>query len=330
MSVSLHPSSALPEERASPVPVEAAQRMLDYLIFHRSLIDDSAQADSRRALLSRYMALVQDLREGVHVIIEDPVEKATALLFELVMDEEFDPWEIDLVRFTQTYLERIRGRKEFDFAVSGRLVYMAWSILYLQSRVLLQHSDALRPAPLVEAPTAEDGSGAPEALDDGYLGELTTPEAVAVTSAVLENATPPPLEEMIRHSETRPVSLLELVRAFGEAEVEARRSLRIEELRERLREQQRAPPEVIVHGDIPERDLADAWTVAMRHPVGEEFPMLEVWRPEEGRDRLVAVFLAALFLARERAIELRQKRLGETPLMLVRALEARPEKPPEA
>jgi segregation and condensation protein A len=324
MSVSLHPSSALPEERASPVPVEAAQRMLDYLIFHRSLIDDSAQADSRRALLSRYMALVQDLREGVHVIIEDPVEKATALLFELVMDEEFDPWEIDLVRFTQTYLERIRGRKEFDFAVSGRLVYMAWSILYLQSRVLLQHSDALRPAPLVEAPTAEDGSGAPEALDDGYLGELTTPEAVAVTSAVLENATPPPLEEMIRHSETRPVSLLELVRAFGEAEVEARRSLRIEELRERLREQQRAPPEVIVHGDIPERDLADAWEVCLTRPRDQEFPFLALWRSSEGPDRLVALFLAVLFLVRENVIDLKQPKLGSSPLMILRTADTRP------
>jgi segregation and condensation protein A len=297
------------------VPREAAERVLDYLVFHRSLIGET---DAGPALLERYLALVRNLKEGVHIVIDDPYQKATALLFELVMEEEFDPWEIDLVRFTEVYLQRVREQGGVDFAVAGRLLYMAWSILYLQSEAVLKARE-----------TPPDGALA-DPIDDSYLADMTTPEAVDVTSAVLDAPNDPPLVMMVRHPETRPVSLLELVNAFGEAEEDARRALKIQELRERLREQQRAPPEVLVHGDIPERDLADAWTVAMRHPVGEEFPMLEVWRPEEGRDRLVAVFLAALFLARERAIELRQKRLGETPLMLVRALEARPEKPPEA
>jgi segregation and condensation protein A len=327
MSLGASPLPALVPAEPSPVPVEAAERMLDYLIFHQSLIDDGTQADSRRALLARYMSLVRDLREGVHVVIDDPIEKATALLFELVMDEEFDPWEIDLVRFTQSYLERVRTDKRLDFAVSGRLIYMAWSILYLQSRVLLSHRDTLLPAPAVD-PNAPVEL-APDTMDDGYLGELTTPESVAVTSAVLESAAPPPLEEMIRHSETRPVSLLELVRAFGEAEADARRALRVEELRERLREQQRAPPEVIVHGDIPERDLADAWEVCRREPLKSEFPFLNLWRSSEGRDRLVALFLAALFLSRENVVELRQAKIGASPLLLVRTADARPLPAPE-
>ena len=72
--------------------------MLDYLVFHRSLIGESQEAP---ALLERYLSLVRNLKEGVHVVIDDPFQKATALLFELVMEEEFDPWEIDLVRFTE-------------------------------------------------------------------------------------------------------------------------------------------------------------------------------------------------------------------------------------
>ncbi len=298
---------------ATPVPREAAQRVLDYLVFHRSLLDEPGGPP---ALLERYLGLVRTLKEGVHVVIADPVQKATALLFELVMEEEFDPWEIDLVRFTQVYLERVRSSSALDFAVAGRLVYMAWSILYLQSEEVLKHREE-PPAPPVGA--APDGTAE---LDDGYLGDLTTPEAVDVTTAVLDSGEPP-LVQMVRHSESRPVSLLELVQAFGEAEVEARRGLRIQELRERLRDEQRAPPEVLVHGDIPEQDLADTWELALTHPVGEPFPVLSLWRREQGRDRLVALFLAALFLARERSVELRQERLGEGPLLLARALEQR-------
>jgi len=289
---------------------EAAQRVLDYLIFHRSLL---GEADDPGKLLERYLVLVNRLKDGVHVVIPDPYQKATALLFELVMEEEFDPWEIDLARFTQAYLERVRSEGGVDFAVAGRLLYMAWSILYLQSEEILKN----RETPV--APT--DDAAVP--IDDSYVSEIDTPEGLDVTTAVLGTTDAPPLVPMVRHPETRPVSLLELVSAFGEAEVEARRSLRIQELRERLREEQRAPPEVLVHGDIPERDLVDTWEVALTHAKGEPFPLLDLWRPTQGRDRLVAVFLACLFLAREKVIELRQEHLGVTPLVLVRTADER-------
>ncbi|HEV2520662.1 MAG TPA: hypothetical protein VGX00_08660 [Thermoplasmata archaeon] len=317
MTISEGQASALGAQ-APAVSREAAERVVDYLVFHRSLIGEAA---GRPAILERYLTLVQNLKEGVHVIIPDPFQKATALLFELVMEEEFDPWEIDLVRFTEVYLERVREEGGIDFAVAGRLLYMAWSILYLQSQELLRAHDP--PAD----PSTLDPAATP---DDSYLSELASPEAVDVTTAILDGPAPVSLTPMVRHPETRPVSLIELVQAFSDAEAQARRSLRVQELRERLREEQRAPPEVLVHGDIPERDLADTWAAALTHPVGAPFPILELWRPEQGRDRLVSIFLATLFLARERAIELRQEKLGESALYLVRTLDARPEKLPEA
>lgn len=295
-----------------PVSREAAQRVLDYLVFHRALLDG---ADSTPGLLERYFDLVKKLKEGVHIIIPDPFQKATALLFELVMEEEFDPWEIDLVRFTQLYLERVRESGGLDFAVAGRLVYMAWSILYLQSREVLRAR---------ESPVVPPADGAPGFADDGYLSDMDSPEALDVTSAVLGSVGDPPLVEMVRHPETRPVSLLELVQAFGEAEQEARRSLRIQQLRERLREEQHAAPEVLVHGDIPARDLDDAWTLVRPHPTGEPFPFLSLWRREQGRDRLVALFLAALFLAREKVVSLQQPSLSDSPLLVVRREDERP------
>jgi segregation and condensation protein A len=297
----------------TPIPREAAQRVLDYLIFHQSLIGES---ESNPALLDRYMTLVRNLKEGVHIVIDDPFQKATALLFELVMDEEFDPWEIDLVRFTQTYLARVHDDGGVNFAVAGRLVYMAWSILFLQSQAVLSHRE--------HPPEPEAMPDGPLPGDLGYLDSMETPEAVDVTSTVLGAVEDSPLTPMIRHPETRPVSLLELVGAFGQAEEDARRQLRIQELRERLREEQRAPPEVIVHGDIPERDLQDTWEIARVHPLGQSFAFLDLWRRTQGRDRLVALFLASLFLAREDVIDLRQEVLGESPLMLVRTKDERP------
>ncbi len=293
------------------VPREAAERVLDYLIFHRALI---GEAEAPGDLLERYLGLVTRLKEGVHVVIADPYQKATALLFELVMDEAFDPWEIDLVRFTQAYLERMRSDGDVNFQVAGRLLYMAWSILYLQSAEVLRNR---------ETPAAPALDPSADALDDGFVGELDTPEALDVTTAVLGSTEAPPLVPMVRHAETRPVSLLELVHAFAGAEEEARRAIRIEQLRERLREEQRATPEVLVHGDIPERDLAEAWEVAKGHPKGTAFPFLTLWTPAQGRDRLVAAFLACLFLAREQALELRQERLGESEILLVRTADER-------
>jgi segregation and condensation protein A len=296
------------------VPRDAAEKVLRYLVFHRSLL---GEAEDTSALLERYLTLVENLKDGVHLVIPDPFQKAMALLFELVMEEEFDPWEIDLVKFTQSYLERVQSDGAVNFAIAGRLVYMAWSILYLQSEEILKAREAANPA------TAPGELGDAGPIDDGYLPLMETPEAVDVTSAVLGSADAPPLLEMVRHPETRPVSLLELVRAFGEAEADARRAVHIQELRERLREEQRAPPEVLVHGDLPEHDLVDTWEAALRHPIDEPFPLLDLWSPLTGRDRLVAIFLAALFLARERSIDLRQEVLGESPVMIVRTSEAR-------
>lgn len=305
-----------PTGPAPPVPREAAEKVLEYLVFHRSLIGDRAD---NSVLLERYLGLVQKLREGVHIVISDPFQKATAMLFELVLEEEFDPWEIDLVRFVRSYLDRVQAEGAIDFPVAGRLVCMAWNILYLQSEAVLRSRDT---PPEVENPM-DDGSVLPDPSEEGYLGLMQTPEAVDVTSAVLHSDAALPLVQMVHHPETRPVSLLELIRAFGEAETDARRSIRQQELRERLSDEQRSPPEVLVHGDIPERDVDDAWVAAKRHPVGEPFPFLSLWRPTEGRERLVAMFLAALYLARERSIECSQEQILTTPLCLVRTAEER-------
>ena len=309
------PGSETAHPSEPPVPREAAENVLRYLVFHRSLIGEGAD---QSALLDRYMSLVQEMEEGLHIVVEDPFQKATALLFELVLKEAFDPWEIDLVQFTKVYLERFRSEDAVDFGVAGRLLFMAWNILYLQSEEVLRHRE-LPP----EGEGAGDEASPIDPSEETYLDLLETPEAVDVTSTILDGSTPSPLLEMVRHPETRPVTLLELVRALDEAEADARMAARVQELRERLREEQRAPPEVLVHGDIPDRDVDDAWTGVSRHRVDEPFPFLELWKPAQGRGRLVATLLATLYLAREGAVQFEQEKLMASPVMVVRKLEER-------
>lgn len=293
-----------------PVPREAAQHVLEYLSWNKALIGEDLAATER---LDRYFNMVKGLREGVHVVIDDPYEKATALLFELVLSEEFNPWAIDLVRFTELYVQRIQATG-MDFPVAGRLLYMAWNILFLQSKVVLEtHREPETP---VDGPL--DGS----AVDEGFLADMTTAEDIDATSSII-TADAPPFESMVRHLETRPVSLMELEHAFREAESEARRALETDRARAKLRAEQGAiPHSVLVHGEeVPVADLHSVWAVVEHHAVGEAFPFDEILKGVTSREKVVSLFLSALFLVRGGAITLHQKSIGVGSIEVTRAVE---------
>lgn len=293
---------------------EAAQEVLDYLLYHKALVGESLQTTNT---LEHYLELVRDLKEGVHVVIEDPYQKATALLFELVLSEHFNPWEIDLLRFTQVFMERFHDRREVDFPVAGRLVHMAWRILFLQSKgILTQREAELLPPP---EPASEFPDGA---VDEGYLGSMSSPEQVDVTEAVLR-ADQVPIDAMVRHPEIRPVSLMELANALQSAQEAARMREDESVQREKLRAWQRSAPEVLAHGDVPESELAETWEKVARHPIGEPFPFLELLQGIGARERIVSVFLAVLFLSRDRVLALHQTDLSTSGFFVERQTETR-------
>jgi segregation and condensation protein A len=299
-------------QASAPVSREAAEEVLHYLLWQKAQVDETLKTPET---VDHYLALVRDLKEGVHVVIQDPYQRATALLFELVLSEEFNPWSIDLVRFTAAFLDRVKASGELDFAVAGRLIHMAWRILLLQSQEILSLRE---PEVLPSDPTEATA----EPLDEGYLGALESPEQVDVTETFLRSPEVP-LEGMVRHAEPRPVGLLDLALAFQEAEDQARTNQMIQAERERLRAWQRTTPEVLAHGDVPESDLVHVWERALTHPVGEEFPFSELLDPQSTRERVVALFLATLFLVKEGVVLLRQSGLYRGAFMLLRQAEER-------
>ncbi len=64
------------------------------------------------------------------------------ILLDIVKSEELDPWDIDISKLTQTYLDRIKKMKELDLRIPARIILAAAILLRMQSETLsLTRSD---------------------------------------------------------------------------------------------------------------------------------------------------------------------------------------------
>ena len=111
--------------------------VLNHLMFHKALTADHESGER----ITRYLEMVHEIEGGHYLAVRDPMEKAIAAAFELVIAEQFDPWEIDLAAFTKLYLEKVRDDGVVNFVTAGKLVAMAWSILKMQSDGLLARAE---------------------------------------------------------------------------------------------------------------------------------------------------------------------------------------------
>lgn len=258
--------------------------VLNHLMFHKALLNDREGGER----ITQYMRLVEEIEHGRYLAVRDPMEKAIAAAFELVLEARLNPWEIDLAAFTRLYIEKVRDDGVVNFVTAGKLVAMAWSILKMQSDDLVTRAEPTKPE--------EFGSEADLGLD-----AYDSSEEFDYTQAVLQGRVP--LEEAIRRGGKRAVTLMELMQAFDEARVEAERQLQLAALRERNRA---AGPVVFVgkvHGEDLNEDLSVTWSRILQHngtPVA--FDALATRDPW---DR-VTVFIAVLFLAKMEKVGLAQ------------------------
>src|SRR5574340_720106 len=157
---------------------DASRAILNHLLFHKSLISEEEGGER----INRYLSMLSEIDQGLHVAVRDPFEKSVVAAFELVLEKQLDPWEIDLMQFTTLFLDKVRKDGTVNFVTAGKLVFLAWSILKLQSdKVLL----AAQP-PEAEAPS------------DGWdLDLYRDPEDVDYNHLILDGAKMP-LNEAIR------------------------------------------------------------------------------------------------------------------------------------
>ena len=262
------------------------EKVMDHLLFHQALEEEEPEK------MTRYVQLLNRVQDGRIVPTADRYEDSVVTAFELVLEDSFDPWDIDLARFSREYLKRLRRLGTVNFVAAGRLVLLAWSVLKLQSERILSTAETVNP-PLEE-------------IDDGWdvmPGFYQAPEQVDLTHQILHGEEPP-LKEGFHREIQRPVSLVDLLEALEQAFHETSGAVAtpsnleptpaVEGLRDKL------------HREDLAEDLQWAWDRIRAR--GEEVTRLGELNHGDPWDR-ATLFLSVLFLADMGWLEVWQKKL---------------------
>jgi segregation and condensation protein A len=267
--------------------------VINHLLFHKSLIDE--KDDSAR--INHYVSMLQKTDGGEHISIENPFDRSIAIAFELVMQQHLNPWNIDLVSFSTMYLKRAKEEK-IDLITAGRIIYMAWKILKLQSNNLVvtmeQQEETYEPFGWGDIPTEM---------------WLSKDDAYSYTNLVM-NMPEAPLEEPLRRDAKRKVTLIELLDAFDQARKESEEFQIIDqqrrEERERIAERARKRMKGTAHEDHLEEDIQTIWK-RIKNKSNKTITLLDLCE-KKGKEELIKVLMSVLFLAMENKIVVFQRK----------------------
>jgi segregation and condensation protein A len=262
-----------------------AEAIYGHLLFHRAIIDEGDRSEK----IERYMELLKQAEAGEGIAPLDPVDRAVQLVFQLVLSNNFDPWDVNLMEFVRMYTKKMHA-DEVNFIVAGKLVHMAWSILRMQSHEVLLLHERPEQFELICADWDLDGATTEEPFHSDIVTDV--PDGVE-------------LAEAVRHHTSRPVSLVELLDAFDEAKLEVEVQLTRQKVRDVLKAaQQRFDGKA--HTEDLEKDVMMTWDRILRCGNG---PIALEDIIEGGKDDAVTVVVSLLFLSRAGKIALWQDEL---------------------
>ena len=267
--------------------------VINHLLFHKSLIDEKDDASR----INYYVNMLQKADEGEYISIDNPFDRSIAIAFEIVMNQHLNPWDIDLVNFSTMYLKRAKEEK-IDLMTAGRIIYMAWKVLKLQSDDLVvsmkKQEEEYEPFGWGDIPTEMWLS-----KDDEY----------SYTNLVI-NMPKSPLDEPVRREANRKVTLIELVEAFDQARKDSEEYQILEkqrrEERERLSELARKRMKGTAVEDHLEEDVKAVWDKinTFSKKTISLFDLCE----KKDREELIKVLMSVLFLAYDNKVLVYQKR----------------------
>jgi segregation and condensation protein A len=266
--------------------------VINHLLFHKSLIDEKDDA----AKINRYIDMLQKTDEAEHISIEDPFERSIAIAFELVIQQHLNPWDIDLVNFSTLYLKRAKEEK-IDLITAGRIIYMAWKVLKLQSNDLVitmeSQKEKYEPFGWSDIPTEM---------------WLTKDDDYSYTNLVM-NMPQSPLEEPIRRNAKRKVTLMELLNAFDQARKESEEHQLLEQQRKDERDRLTFLARKRMKGtaieDHLEEDIETIWK-RIKDLSKKTMTLTEICE-KDNREEVIKVLISILFLAYENKILVYQK-----------------------
>ena len=275
---------------------ETENEVINHLLFHKSLTEENQDMDR----INHYIEMVKKTNRGEHIAIENPFDRSIALTFELVLQNHLDPWNIDLVNFSSMYLKRAKKEK-VDLITAGRIIYLAWKILKLQSNYLVTN---------IESETEKIDESDVFTWDDIPFSEmwLTEKDDYSYTNIIMKTPKPP-LNEPIRRVSKRKVTLIELLNAFKEAKNKAEQRLLLEKIRqqekEKLAEKARQRMRGTAHEDHLEKDITLVWEKIKNIP--KKTISLTDLCEKNNREEIIKTILSLLFLANDNKIKIYQK-----------------------
>lgn len=224
---------------------------------------------SREENMQRYIDIIQR-----KIFIKNPFDRAIAVIFELVIEKEVNPREIDLISFSKLYLKKVR-EEGLDLFIAGRIVLMAWKILRMQSEEIIRNMERKEEEDIFDYDIPE------------WYGD---DDVFYYTQKVLNNEIP--LERKIRREPKRKVTLIELINAFEEAkEMIQKRAKR----RVKSKEWKNVQMEDASHKEDIEKDMKIVME-RLGKLNGRAIPLKKLY---ENKDEMLSIFLPLLFLAKE-------------------------------
>lgn len=270
---------------------DALRRVIDHLLIERSLIDDTTASPER---IDRYLQILNQVSEGFHLHLKDPIDRAISWVFELALSGDLDPWNVDLVSFSKMYARRVKEETGIDLVVAGKIIELAWSIHRKKSDLAFEDLMESLLEPEEELPVG----GWDWIVDDMDL--VITHEVISSDES--------PLDLMVVHSGKRPVTLVELLDALKDAQEEAEKLRRIREKREKLKKLQvengKKKVGERVFSENLEEDLKRVMSRINRYN-GRPIEFRKLYGTD-GID-LITAFVAILHLAKRRSINVWQK-----------------------
>jgi len=111
--------------------------VIEHLMFHKALGED----------MDHYIELYTKAEKSCFEI-KDEYDRSIAILFQLAIEEKIDPWNIDLMTFSEIYLKKLNGvGVDFHFVYTGRIILLAWRVLKAQSNSAIERINKIEEEP---------------------------------------------------------------------------------------------------------------------------------------------------------------------------------------
>lgn len=233
--------------------------------------------------------LIEEIKE--RYCFNDKLDKSIGIVFELVIEQHLDPLNIDLGKFSKLYMKRVKKEPDLDLISAGKLIFMAWSILKLQSDEVLSLTEE-------EEHDVWDDIEEVDWWEDDDNFELTL--KIKETEEEL-------FEEKVRRKGQRKVTIFELIDALKEAKKESERRLEMQEIREKARIENkllsRKNLDSNIHKDDLEADIDVIWD-RINEFDKDTIKLSEICN--NSKEDMITCLVSALFLASKEKVDVWQ------------------------